>query len=92
MKVVVGPQGLKETQQQDFPAETKCHNCGGVARHAFTAFEDTNEGGGDPTYVPNYVCRLHTNDPQGFWLHDLCSVAVYFCKQCGSPMARFNQG
>ena len=40
-----------------------------------------------------FVCSLHLNEGKGgFWLHDCCAVAVYFCVDCLNPTALYNQG
>jgi len=49
-----------------------------------------------------FVCDLHRNDPPkrngertrvgGYWLHDCCAVAVYFCTKCLNTSALYNQG
>ena len=31
-------------------------------------------------------------DGEGYWLHDACAVAVYFCKKCLNTTALYNQG
>jgi len=40
-----------------------------------------------------FVTGLHDSDPdgKGFWLHDCCAVAVYFCKKCLETTALYNQ-
>jgi len=86
MKVTIGKDGLKESFQKEFPETTKCHKCNGTARIAFVAHEGYPEPEG-------YVCDLHENDgPGGYWLHDACCVAVYFCKECFEAIALWNQG
>lgn len=78
------------TFQYEFPKTTKCCHCGKEARLGFVAHETeekiTQQGG-------KYVCQLYDNDPdgEGFWLHDACCVAVYFCKGCLKPTALYNQ-
>lgn len=104
MEVTVGKEGLTKTWQAEFPETTKCvhEGCGGEARIGFVAHEgldgilkppDGEVHGKDLNGQP-FVCSLHENDPkgEGFWLHDCCAVAVYFCKKCLSPTALYNQG
>lgn len=85
MKVVLGKKGVSNSYQKDFLEEISCVYCGGIARMAFTAKESKEE---------KYICDLHPNDPEGigYWVHDACAVAVYFCKQCLETTARMNQG
>lgn len=76
--------------QDEFPKETDCCRCKGKARLAFVAHEfdePVQQKGG------KYVCQLYDNDldGEGFWLHDACVVAVYFCKKCLKPTALYNQ-
>jgi hypothetical protein len=86
MEVTIGKAGLTKTFQDDFPKIIRCPECGYDARHAFTAHEDTG---------PDLVCDLHDNDfkgPKGFWPHDACCVAVYFCNTCTKAISLWNQG
>lgn len=83
MKVFQGEEGLTHTFQNNFPKETECCRCKGTSRIAFVCFEDDKP----------YLCDMHENKGKGsFWLHDACSVAVYFCKDCLEPTALYNQG
>ena len=87
MKVKLGREGLNLTWQRNFPEEVSCVHCKGVSRIGFVAFEDTEEGVSEPR-----ICSLHDNEGQGgFWPHDCCAIAVYFCKECILPTAIFNQ-
>ena len=87
MAIILGKKGIKYSWQNNFPEETKCcrPSCAGQARLGFVFFEGTN--------TKEYVANLYENDPdgKGFWLHDACAVAVYFCKQCLKPTALYNQ-
>lgn len=88
MKVTIAKDPKKTaglTWQDDFPITTECVRCGGECRLGFVAHEF--ERGGD------FVCNLHLNEPEGegYWLHDACAVAVYFCKKCLEPTALYNQ-
>lgn len=87
MQVTLGKEGLEYSFQQEFPETTECMHCKGEARIGFVAHEGADEEG------EKFVCDLHTNDPggEGFWLHDCCCVAVYFCKKCLFPTALYNQ-
>lgn len=85
MKVMKGKLDLMATYQNPFPEWVNCAYCKGETRFAFTAIEDSKE--------EEYVCDMHQNDPKGkgYWLHDACAVAVYFCKKCLKPTAEYNQ-
>lgn len=78
------------TFQNEFPAITDCCRCDGKSRLAFVAHEfdekSTKKGG-------KYISQLYNNEPDenGFWLHDACCVAVYFCTKCLEPTALYNQ-
>lgn len=80
----------KITWQNEFLETIECCRCKGEAQLAFVAHEfdepPTPKGG-------KFVCDLYDNDPDktGFWLHDACCVAVYFCKKCLEPTALYNQ-
>ena len=77
------------TYQERFPTETKCNRCDGEARLAFIAHEGFEKEASDT--IP--LCKLYENDTdgKGYWLHDFCCVAVYFCKKCLEPTALYNQ-
>lgn len=96
MQITLGRAGLTQTHQAPFPPQTDCVHCGKQARIAFVAHERTDKGPrpGTATPCPEWVCDLHPNDPkgEGFWLHDCCAVAVYFCPACLQPTALYNQG
>ena len=85
MKVTLGKEGLGCTWQAAFPKTTGCCRCDGEARIGFVVQEQQGEKG--------YVADLHPNEPDGsgFWLHDACAVAVYFCRKCLMPTALYNQ-
>jgi len=88
VKVTLGKEGLECTWQAEFPETTKCCRCEGMARIGFVAHEGIEE---DPKKTKN-VCSLHDNEGKGgFWLHDCCCVAVYFCKDCLETTALYNQ-
>ena len=88
MQITMGKEGLEKTQQfEEFPEETKCCKCGGVARIGFVAHEGIDE---DVTFS-ECLCSIDPEDG-GYWLHDRCSVAVYFCGGCLEPTALYNQG
>lgn len=89
MEVTLGKEGLKKTWQAEFPETTKCSICKGLARIGFVAHERMSS---NDTEGP-WVCSLHPNEGKGgYWLHDCCAVAVYFCKECLKPTALYNQG
>ncbi len=73
----------KITFQKPFPKTTECCRCGMKSRLAFVAHEDIHEKG--------FICNAYEGR-KGLWLHDLCCVAVYFCKKCLEPTALYNQG
>lgn len=84
--VALGKEGLGNSYQNEFPPETKCCRCGGISRIGFVAMEEYDK-------ESKAVCNLHLNKGKGnYWLHDLCAVAVYFCKDCLQPTALYNQG
>lgn len=88
MKVIIGEEGVTKTWQEEFPKETKCVHCGGVSRIGFVA----HEGMGENLSQSEYICSLHPNRGKGeYWLHDCCTVAIYFCKECLEPTALYNQ-
>jgi len=39
-----------------------------------------------------HICDLHQNDEDGYLVHDVCCVAIYFCKKCLKVTAEMNQG
>ena len=86
LREFIGQSGLTETYQADFPGTTKCCRCDGEARHGFTVKETPAE------IAKEMVTDLHPNEGKGgFWLHDCCAVAVYFCRECLQPTALYNQ-
>lgn len=90
MKVTIGKPGLNKTWQTEFPETTECGNkCDGIARIGFVAHEGMEE----TLTHEEYINSLHKNEPngEGYWLHDCCAVAVYFCKKCLRPTALYNQ-
>ena len=84
MKVTLGTEGLKKSWQKEFPEETQCVHCDGMSRIGFVAHEADD--------VVPFVRDLHENNGKGgYWLHDACAVAVYFCKDCLNTTALYNQ-
>ena len=78
MEVTIGSDGLTKTWQREFPEEVSCIHC-----EALSGVLTTEE---------ERVCSLHENKGKGgYWLHDCCAVAVYFCKECLQPTALSNQ-
>ncbi len=94
MKVTLGKVGLSKTWQKEFPETTKCCHCKGEARIGFVAHEaiDKDDKAVVPRDYAQFVADLHYNEGMGgFWLHDACAVAVYFCKKCCEATALWNQ-
>lgn len=90
-KVTIGKEGLKDSWQGDFPETTKCCDCGGESHIGFVVYEaPSTEESKNPEA---FVCHLHPNDPEGegYWLHDCCAVAVYFCRKCLKTTSLYNQ-
>ncbi len=94
MKVELGKEGLDKTFQAKFPEETTCVHCSSNARIGFVAHEIDDKGkDSDADLPPAYVNQIHEQHKDDkLWLHDLCSVAVYFCEKCLNPTALYNQG
>ncbi|MCK5607071.1 hypothetical protein KAR91_34625 [Candidatus Pacearchaeota archaeon] len=89
MEVTIGSDGLTKTWQREFPEEVSCIHCKGISRVGFVASEALS---GVLTTEEERVCSLHENKGKGgYWLHDCCAVAVYFCKECLQPTALSNQ-
>jgi len=91
MEVTIGVEGLSKTFQGEFPEETECCYCKGIARIGFVAHEGMSN---QPIVAGENVCNLHPNDPggEGFWLHDCACFATYLCKECLNPTTLYNQG
>lgn len=87
--VTVGVAGLVNSQQDPFPRTVECCHCWAQADIGFVATEYQAPG----AVQLDHVASLHPNDPdgEGVWLHDLCAVAVYFCRSCLEPTALYNQ-
>jgi hypothetical protein len=81
--ITLGEDGIRNSHQKNFPKTTKCVHCNGTSRIGFVYYE-TDEP---------YVCNIHrtTGKKGGYWLHDACAVAVYFCKDCLNTTALYNQ-
>ncbi len=89
MEVTIGREGLDKSWQDEFPEETKCCRCEGIARIALVAHEGL---GGKESKPGKSVASLHRNEGKGgYWLHDYCAVAVYFCRDCLESTALYNQ-
>jgi len=86
--IEIGEDGLDQSWQEEFEPAVDCVHCGGEARIAFVYKEASPTKKGE-----KLVVDLHHNDPKGdgFWPHDAVAVAVYFCKDCLEPTAKFNQ-
>jgi len=85
MKTVIGEEATKLTYQEEFPKTTPCVYCNSTreAEIVFATAEDSNP----------FVCDLKENDPkgEGYWPHDSCAFAVYFCRKCFKTTALWNQ-
>ena len=96
MKVTLGKEGCKKTWQAEFPKTTECVYCQGKARIGFVAHEgmDDDDKAEWPRDYVQFVSDLHKNEYSegGYWLHDCCAVAVYFCRKCLHPTTLYNQG
>lgn len=88
MQVTIGKEGLQKSWQESFPETTKCCRCEGIARIGFVAYE-----GNEPEKLRTpIIADLYSNGGRGeYWLHDVCAVAVYFCRECLEPTALYNQ-
>lgn len=87
MKVLIGNQGLKKSQQDPFPEVTECHNCDGRAVVAFVAYEGDKDDG------DKFLCDTReAGGPGNIWPHDLTAFAVYICPKCGEATTIWNQG
>jgi len=88
MKVIIGEEGLGISWQGRFDPDISCPYCHGRADFAFVAYEglrDADKG--------SFLCSLKKNEGKnGFWVHDCCAVAVYFCRGCLKAVAEMNQG
>jgi len=91
MKTTIGKEGLSKTWQLDFPETIKCCLCKGTARIDFVKHKgiDDDKARRSRVYV-QFVSDLNKED--GYWVHDCCAVAVYFCSACLKPTALYNQG
>lgn len=92
MKVTLGKAGLVKSWQAPFEEHCMCDHCGATARIAFVAHEGlvADEMG---LGFASCGCGLHTTTGKegDLWVHDLCTVAVYFCTTCLKPTAKANQ-
>ena len=89
-EVTISTKGLAQSWQEFFPETTECVHCSGISRIGFVVFESPSD---EPINEQRFVSNLHPNDPdgEGYWLHDCCAVAIYFCKGCLEPTALYNQ-
>jgi len=81
MHLIYGEKGCEYSQQDKFPEDVKCENCDCVARIAFVYHE------ADEKFA---ICNMRRKDDK-LWLHDWCSVAVYFCANCLKAHVLWNQ-
>lgn len=87
MEVTLGKEGLTKSWQAEFPETTECVHCKGESRVGFTVIENFSGTPGE-----GHVCDLYENEGKGnYWLHDVCSVAIYFCKDCLKTTSLYNQ-
>ena len=90
MEFTLGKEGLDATWQDNFPKTTECVHCQGESRIGFVAHEGMTEE--EHLLKVKFVCELHNNEGKGgYWLHDCCAVAVYFCRECLETTALYNQ-
>ncbi len=82
MKVFLGESGLRQSWQDKFPKQCKCHKCEENARIMFVAFEESEK---------EYVYKLHKNIKGKYWPHDAIACAVYLCEKCFEVTAILNQ-
>ena len=90
MQITLGKKGLDKTWQETYEETISCYACGGKARIGFVA----HEGFLDHPIVSQgpFVCSLHKNKGKhSLWLHDCCTVAIYFCQYCLAVSAEYNQ-
>ena len=71
----LGATNLKGAQR-DHSEIVNCEHCGQPARIAVVLTEEFDkpkaEGG-------QYISGIHEYDEDNYWIHDLCSIAVYVC-------------
>jgi hypothetical protein len=88
VEVFYGSGAAEISFQSPFPTEVECVHCGCDARMAMVVAES------GPPKQTEHLCRLYENDMRGeggFWVHDCCAVAIYFCKKCAEVTALMNQ-
>ena len=89
MRVTFGKEALTKSWQAPFPKTTVCVHCQGEARIGFVAHEAMSA----KDKKGPFLCDQYDNKGKGgYWLHDCCAVAVYFCKECLETTSRYNQG
>ena len=82
MHLIYGKKGCEYTWQDEFPEEVQCKKCpSGKARIAFVYHEQDEEFA---------LCKMRQDDDK-LWLHDYCSVAIYFCSDCLEASVLWNQ-
>jgi len=92
MHLIYGTKGCTYSWQDDFPETIYCGNilsntCDGQktrdgrARIAFVYHEQDEKF---------YLCNMRKHDDK-LWLHDACSVAIYFCPDCLNSKVLWNQ-
>jgi hypothetical protein len=89
MRLICGEAGRKYTRQDEFPKTVLCGkkhgdlSCDGRARLAFVYCEEGDDN--------KFLCNMR-KDTDKLWIHDACSVAVYFCNECLGAHVLWNQG
>ncbi len=89
----LGDEGLTESFQSDFEEETICDKCHKVARIALVVAECGGAGQRDPEQKranPLFICDLRQPEDR-LWVHDCCSIAIYFCTNCLKAHVEWNQ-
>ena len=92
MHLIYGKKGCEYTWQDEFPETVPCKGtrswehyhdttCKGKARIAFVYHEQDEEFA---------LCKMRQADDK-LWLHDYCSVAIYFCSDCLEASVLWNQ-
>jgi hypothetical protein len=87
-KVYYGEEGCIHTCQDHFLKEIRCEKCGAPARITMTVSEQIPEQHERDKII--YATDLYHKDDR-MWIHDICSVAIYFCPQCLHASVEWNQ-
>jgi hypothetical protein len=84
LPAIIGEEGCTFSWQEPFPNKTKCHCCGGTSRLGFVVHE-----GFESEFPLSHLYQSEAEE--GYWFHDVCAVAVYFCKECFEGTVIHNQ-